>query len=123
MIIILTNDNMSLTEIDPDIIYFTHSRIRQRFTGCNKTLDETLNEIKNNVISVHDLPRITVYYDNKSDAYFSQNNRRLWVYKYCKKNNLLNNSNNTIGVLIKPMPLNKKYSKETCSLNAKICLK
>lgn len=114
---------MSLTEIDPEIIYFTHSRIRSRFTGCNKTLDETIEEIKSNKISVHDLPRITVYYDDKNDAYFSQNNRRLWVYKYCKKNNLLNDSNNMVKVSIKPMPPNKKYSKETCSLNAKICLK
>ena len=110
---------MSLIEIDPTIIYFTHSRIRNRFSGCNKTLNETLDEIKNNKISVHDLPRITVYYDNKNDVYFSQNNRRLWVYKYCKKNGLLNN----VNILVKPMPSNKKYSKETCSLDAKICLK
>lgn len=111
---------MALTEIDPDIIYFTHSRIRNRFTGCNKLIDENIEEIKTNKISPNDLPYITVYYDHKSGSYFSQNNRRLYVFKYCKKNNL--GSINTINVLIKPIGT-KRYTAENCSLNAKICFK
>ena len=122
---------MSYIEIDPEIIYFTHSRIREKFSGCNKTLYETLEEIKSNKISVHDLPKITVYYDKINNTYFSQNNRRLWIFKYCKQNGLLDNKRSNqksldfgkIIVRIQLLPTNKKYSKETCSLNAKICLK
>ena len=110
---------MSLIDIDPDIIYFTHSRIRNRFTGCNKTLEETLEEIRTNKITVHDLPKITVYYDKVNGTYFSQNNRRLWVFKYCKNAGLMNGD---ITVRIQLLPSNKKYSAETCSLNAKVCL-
>lgn len=46
--------------IDPINIRFTHSRIRPRFSGCNKTIEETKDEIRKGVITPADLPHITV---------------------------------------------------------------
>jgi len=104
-----------LVEIDPKIIYFTHSKIRKRFTGCNKLLSETLKEIIDCKLKLTDLPIITVYYDGKN--YFSQNNRRLWIIKECIKLDLINKLN----VIVKPIG-NKRYLASNCSLIAKPCL-
>jgi hypothetical protein len=105
--------------IDPEQIYFTHSKIRYCFTGCNKTIDETLNDIRNNKISFNDLPKITVYISNGN--YFSQNNRRLYVAKICKHEGLL--ENDLIEVRVKKMPNKKNYTPTNCSLMATPCLK
>ena len=102
-------------DIDPSNIYFTHSKIRKTFTGCNKTLDETLNEIITEKIKQSDLPIITVYYDGTD--YFSQNNRRLWIAKECYKLGIINK----ITVLVKPIG-NKRYIASNCALKAKHCL-
>jgi hypothetical protein len=104
-----------IIDIDPTIIYFTHSRIRKSFTGCNKTLNDTLQEIINSKIKPSDLPIITVYYDGTN--YFSQNNRRLWILKECIKLKLIDN----IKVLIKKIG-NKRYIASNCSLTAKQCM-
>jgi len=101
-----------IIDIDPTIIYFTHSRIRKSFTGCNKTLNDTLQEIINSKIKPSDLPIITVYYDGTN--YFSQNNRRLWILKECIKLKLIDN----IKVLIKKIG-NKRYITSNCSLTHK----
>jgi len=55
-----TATNRQLTEMDPDIIYFTHARVRPVFTGCNKRIMETLEEIESGVTRVEDIPYITV---------------------------------------------------------------
>ncbi len=41
-------------------IYFTHSKIREKFTGCGKTLHETLQELLDKKITIYDIPRIKV---------------------------------------------------------------
>ena len=102
-------------DIDPTVIYFTHSKIRNKFTGCNKTLDETLNEIIDNKIKPANLPIITVYYDGKN--YFSQNNRRLWIIKQCVIKGIISN----IKIIVKPIG-KKRYVANNCSLIAKPCL-
>ena len=107
-------------ECDPDNIYFTHSKIRKRFSGCNKTLDETYDEIKQQKIYPSDIPKITVYFDGAN--YYSQNNRRLWLFKKCKSDGLL--PNGTINVLIKLIePDPQKYSPQKFSKHAKPRLK
>lgn len=49
-----------LREMDPDIIYFTHARVRPVFTGCNKRIQETLDEIVSGQTKISDIPYITV---------------------------------------------------------------
>ncbi|VBB18986.1 hypothetical protein YASMINEVIRUS_1518 [Yasminevirus sp. GU-2018] len=111
------NDDLCIM-IDPDIVYFTHSRFRKQFTGCNKTIDQTLNEIRSGQITVNDIPKITVYTDD--NHYYSQNNRRLYLFKTCKKEGLLHGD--VVSVFVKRIPVKKSYSAETCSLTGKPCL-
>ncbi|TXT15307.1 uncharacterized protein COLE_01500 [Cutaneotrichosporon oleaginosum] len=49
-----------LREMDPDTIYFTHARVRPVFTGCNKRIQETLDEIVAGTTTLADIPYITV---------------------------------------------------------------
>jgi hypothetical protein len=92
---------MSNIEIDPDIIYHTHSKIRNRFSGCGKLIEDTITEIISGKTKIEDLPIITVEYDGKN--YYSLNNRRLYVIKHCKKIGLIK----TILVRIKKVNPNK----------------
>jgi hypothetical protein len=100
--------------LDPNLIYFTHSRIRGRFTGCNKTIEETFQELKNKTIAFSDIPKIKVLYDGKN--YYSENNRRLYLFKKCKSEGLLQE----IEVVIKYV---KNPIKNTYSLSSKIAYK
>ena len=103
---------MDTIELDPCIIYHTHSRIRNTFSGCGKKVEDTLNDLLTQRIKVSDLPMITVEYDGKN--YYSLNNRRLYVIKKCKENGLINN----IHVRLKYVKKDKYQS--TYSLNARL---
>ncbi len=112
-----TNMSASLNPID---IHFTHSVISERFTGCGKQLRETLQDIIENKTSVHDIPKIKVFYiDNgKNDIiYMSENNRRLWVFKELHRLGFLD----TVNVRLE-RATNKKYYKnsKSYSLHAKL---
>lgn len=67
--------------LKPDIIYFTHSKIRNRFTGCGKYLTETYDEIVKNPDLINKIPKIKVIYNSETNEFYSMNNRRLWVFK------------------------------------------
>eukprot|EP00036_Acanthoecidae_sp_10tr_P005194 CAMPEP_0182945618 /NCGR_PEP_ID=MMETSP0105_2-20130417/55785_1 /TAXON_ID=81532 ORGANISM="Acanthoeca-like sp., Strain 10tr" /NCGR_SAMPLE_ID=MMETSP0105_2 /ASSEMBLY_ACC=CAM_ASM_000205 /LENGTH=93 /DNA_ID=CAMNT_0025085659 /DNA_START=15 /DNA_END=293 /DNA_ORIENTATION=+ len=87
--------------LDPAKIRFTHSRIRPRFSGCNKTIEQTKEEIRTGVITPADLPHITVMPLEDGETYCSLNNRRLYVLHWARAEGLL--PNNEIGVRVKPM--------------------
>jgi len=72
-----------MVEINPMIIHFTHSKICERFTGCGKLLQETVDEIKCGETLIDSIPKIKVFYIHTDCGikYFSLNNRRLWVFK------------------------------------------
>lgn len=103
----------TLHKIKPSIIYFTHSKIRKNFSGCGKRLEDTLNELKTNIELLETIPNITVY-TNDGITFYTQNNRRLWIFKELEKLNLLTD----IYVNIEPVP-NKKMLQNTYSLIAK----
>ena len=92
---------MSFIELDPNVIYHTHSKIRNRFSGCGKLVEETLKEIISGKTKIEVLPTITVEYDGQN--YYSLNNRRLYVIKECKKIGLIKN----IKVRVKNVGTNK----------------
>jgi hypothetical protein len=105
--------------IDPLNIRFTHSRIRERFSGCNKLISETLDELRIGKITIFNIPKITVYTDGVS--YYSQNNRRLYCFKILRSEGLI--PSNLIDCILKPLPLHKSYTSNNCSLSAKIYFK
>ncbi|KAI8914375.1 hypothetical protein EDD86DRAFT_273454 [Gorgonomyces haynaldii] len=108
-------------DIDPAIIYFTHSKIRNRFSGCGKLLQETLEEILNGTTTVAQIPKIRVIYDQETDRYYSLNNRRLWLFKQLKQ---LGKLDTILVELRRPETKQEaRLGKQTLSLNAKPCLK
>ena len=50
-------------KINPSIIYFTHSKIRSTFSGCNKTIYQTISEIENDITVIKNIPLILVEFD------------------------------------------------------------
>ena len=50
-----------ITILKPSEIYFTHSVISYKFTGCGKMLEETLNEIITGITSIESIPKIKVF--------------------------------------------------------------
>ena len=105
-----------LMNINPSIIYFTHSRIRNRFTGCGKFLQDTLDEIKNDLSLLNKIPKIRVIYDPERNTYFSMNNRRLWVFKRLYDEGLLRE----VPVHFEKMKKDSKMKHNQYSLIAKV---
>lgn len=75
-----------MMEVDPRRVRFAHSRIKPIFSGCGRTIEETLDEIRAGKTAPSDLPKITVILGpvDKQDGqqwFFSLNNRRLFVFK------------------------------------------
>lgn len=72
---------MSITYLNPNIIYFTHSKIRNQFSGCGRMLYQTLSDLRFNPKMIENIPKIKVVYDQENDRYISMNNRRLYIFK------------------------------------------
>jgi hypothetical protein len=110
--------------VDPARVRFQHARIRPYFSGCGRSVLETLEEIRQQKISPSDLPPIQVIVGPETEDgpwYFSLNNRRLWVLKRCREEGLL--PNNQIYVRVrKPKSEQEgaRYSLQNCALEAKI---
>lgn len=105
-------------KIDPSVIFYTHSKIRKRFTGCSKLIAETYDEIVSGATLITDIPLIRVIYSN--DRYFSLNNRRLFLFKELQRAGKLME----VEVELR-QPTSKseiRLTTQTLSLNAKACL-
>ena len=106
-----------MDRLKPSDIYFTHSIISDKFTGCGKFINQTLNEVINGSTSIDDIPTIKVFYtqENGIIKYFSENNRRLWLFKTLESLGKVD----TVPVRLEKTN-NKKYIKNTYSLKAKM---
>lgn len=109
----------SIIRINPAIVYFTHSRVRPFFTGCNKRIEETLEEILSGRTRVDQLPLISVI--ENDGHYFSLNNRRLYLFKELLKLGILTEVEGVM-VYLKPALERERlrYVPERCSLHAKL---
>ncbi|KAI8621242.1 hypothetical protein BC830DRAFT_1095382 [Chytriomyces sp. MP71] len=105
--------------LDPEVIYFTHSKIRKNFSGCGRLLTDTLTQIQSGAISAADLPLIRVIFDG--NRYYSMNNRRLWVLKELRRSGHIHE----VVVELRPAVSGseKRLGQQTLSLNAKPVLK
>ena len=108
----------SFIDVDPESVRFTHARIRPFFTGCGRRVEDTLTDIISGKMSVNDLPKITVI--SNEGAYFSLNNRRLYVLKELRSRGLL--PGNVIPARVKAALEREKerYRVDRCSLAAKV---
>jgi hypothetical protein len=110
--------------VDPNRVRFQHSRIRPQFSGCGRSVIQTLQDIRDGTIQAHDLPPIQVIVgpvdDDGERWYFSLNNRRLWVLKRCREEGLL--VNNQIRVRVRHAKSSaelERYTLQNCALEAK----
>lgn len=76
----------SVIDVDPRRVRYAHSKIKPVFSGCGRTIEQTLQEIRDGKTLPSDLPAITVLLGPADPAdgggcYFSLNNRRLFVLK------------------------------------------
>lgn len=76
----------STLDVDPRRVRYAHSKIKPLFSGCGRTIEQTMREIRGGKTRVADLPMITVLLGplDPSDGqqwFFSLNNRRLFVFK------------------------------------------
>ena len=107
-------------DIDPEQIFFTHTRIRPFFSGCGRRLVDTLESLDSGSMHVDALPQITILAtpsSSKDGEYFSLNNRRLWVLKQLRAKGKL--KDNLVKVRVKdalPRELDK-YAKEGIQRN------
>ncbi|KAL7428371.1 hypothetical protein ACHAXH_001603, partial [Discostella pseudostelligera] len=119
-----------LIYVSPSKVRFQHSRIRPQFSGCGRSVLETLEQIRQGKLEPGDLPPIQVIIgtDDTDDGgepwYFSLNNRRLWVLKQCHREGLLDNEryNNKIGVrarAARSQAESLRYTVDNCALEAK----
>ena len=103
-----------IAQLDPNSIYFTHSRVRPLFTGCGKSIHTTLNEIEQGATSIDDIPLISVIAND--GHYYSLNNRRLYLFKILREKWYL--PDNMVSVRVKaPLEREKlRYTPQKCSL-------
>ncbi|ORC89000.1 uncharacterized protein TM35_000142110 [Trypanosoma theileri] len=105
-----------IVELDPKIVYFTFSRIRGVFS-CGRTIASTRDQFLRHELTPHDLPLLSVLTDGAGN-YYSQNNRRLYLYKELCSLGLLQ----TVPVRLRALPdtrrMREKYTPEKCSLHA-----
>jgi hypothetical protein len=112
--------------VDPDRVRFQHARIRPHFSGCGRSLAETLDSIRQGTMSVDDLPLIQVLVGpvdevHGSPWYFSLNNRRLWVLKQLRAEGRLDNNQIRVRVrACKSAAEAARYSLENCTVEAKL---
>jgi hypothetical protein len=119
-----TQAREDLIWVDPERIRFQHSRIRPVFSGCGRSVVETLELIRRGDLLPSNLPPIQVLVGPESSEgpwYFSLNNRRLWVLKRCREEGLL--EDNKIQVRVRPpksLSELSRYTLENCAVEAKI---
>jgi len=119
------NGGDSFLQIDPERIRFQHSKIRPFFSGCGRSVLDTLESIRQGHLRPEDLPPIQVIVgpdenDDKGPWYFSLNNRRLWVLKRCREEGLL--QNNVIRVRVREAKSGnelERYTLKNCAVEAR----
>lgn len=119
-----SNNGNGLLWVDPNRVRFQHSKIRPLFSGCGRSIYETLESIRKHEISPSELPPIQVIVGPETEEgrwYFSLNNRRLWVLKRCREEGLLQNNEIQVRVRApKSSAEEARYSLQNCALEAKV---
>ena len=104
--------------LSPSLIYFSHSRLDTKFSGCGKDIATTLAEVLSGQTRLEAIPVITVL--EVEGRHVSLNNRRLYLFKELQRLGRLPG-----GVVPcrsqKPTPKEvKKYAGATLALSAKL---
>lgn len=110
--------------LDPSVIYFTHAKISRSFSGCGRLINDTILEITDGRTSIDQIPTITVLQcgdkSDNSSAFFTLNNRRLYVLKHLRSIGFLEQFDNKVKVRLKVAKKREieRYRIDRCSLTA-----
>ncbi|XP_045187740.2 uncharacterized protein LOC123545482 isoform X2 [Mercenaria mercenaria] len=74
------DDEKKIEYMSPSTIRFSQDKINYKFAD-GRTLDETLDDLKNGKVTVESIPIITVSCAEKSGQYLTHDNRRLCVFQ------------------------------------------
>jgi hypothetical protein len=117
-----TRPEFRFGDVDPRRIRFAHARIKPMFSGCGRTLDQTLMELREGTTSIASIPKITIMVGPVDEEtgepwFFSLNNRRLYVFKQLCEEGCLE----AVPVRIRDMKPHEqeRYTVDNCGLNAK----
>ena len=114
----------TITNLSPDLIYHSHSRLEGVFSGCGKTIEGTLQDLLTGRIPPDAIPLISVLQlptpTPDSPRFVSLNNRRLYVFKELHKANKLKDGLITCRCRVATKKEAEKYLKQTLALNARI---
>lgn len=113
-----SSNRRGVIRLSPSSIYFTHSRIRPQFTGCNKVIADTLLEIVDGVTRIVDIPLITVI--ENQGCFFSLNNRRLYLFKQLEDMGLIPSEGIECYIKVALDREAAKYTPERCSLRGRL---
>ena len=122
-------NSYGLIMVDPARCRFQHSKIRPYFSGCGRSVEKTLEDIKEGTAKISDIPPIQVLVGDESmdddlgPWYFSLNNRRLWVLKRLREEGYLEQFGNKVAVRVrrpKSKQEKERYTLANCSLQAKL---
>ena len=125
----LSGNSYGMIMIDPARCRFQHSKIRPYFSGCGRSVHETLENIIEGKTKISDLPPIQVLVgdkgmdDDKGPWYFSLNNRRLWVLKRLREEGHLEKFGNKVAVRVrrpKSQQEKERYTLKNCALEARL---
>ncbi len=125
----LGGNSYGMIMVDPARCRFQHSKIRPYFSGCGRSVHETLEDIKEGKTKVSDLPPIQVLIgdermdDDQGLWYFSLNNRRLWVLKRLREEGFLEKYGNKVAVRVRRPNSQKekeRYTLDNCALEARL---
>ena len=105
-------------QVDPLMVRFTHSKIRNRFSGNSKLIMDTYNDLKSGLVKIEELPQIQIFIIN--DEMYSMNNRRLYLFKMLAREGFLK----TVEVRVGRPNLKQleKLTPENCALEAKMSM-
>lgn len=106
-------------EMRPSDIYYTQYSILEYFKNGH-SIQSTSEDIKNGKLSINDLPKIRVFYEQeKCHQWMSLDNRRLWVFKQLELARFLEKIS-VETVQPDPAELNRKFTTTNCGTSIRI---
>ncbi|GMI55689.1 hypothetical protein ScalyP_jg5008 [Parmales sp. scaly parma] len=122
----LQTASTTLLQVDPLNVRFQHSRIRPNFSGCGRSVQHTLDILREGTGSLDDVPVIEIidprdlpdevnFEEDGSPVFYGLNNRRLWVMKRLREEGLVE----TIGVRTRVCKSDKERATYTISSRSK----
>ena len=112
--------------LSPSVIFHSHSRLDNVFSGCGRTIEQTIRDCLTGRTTPDHIPQICVLQlppvesDPGAPRFVSLNNRRLYVYKELLRLDKLKSGVITVRLRMATKKEAEKYRKQTLVPQARI---